>query len=76
MIIEQRLHDGLAIIKGAFDGDVVDVGGCHRRHLAALHIRDEAVGVQDEDRGVLIVLEGLDGGTTGVARGGTDNRGS
>ena len=39
-VVEQRLHQVLAVVEGAFDGDVVDVGRQHGRHLPALHLGD------------------------------------
>ena len=46
---EHRLHQVLAIVEGALDGDVAHIGGRDRRHLAALHLGDAALGMQDED---------------------------
>ena len=46
---EHRLHQVLAIVEGAFDGDGVHVGATHRRHLPALHLGDAALGIEDED---------------------------
>jgi hypothetical protein len=51
----------------------VDVGRRHRGHLAALHLGDPALRVEDEDLDLGPVAAGLDGGRPGVARGGADD---
>jgi fermentation-respiration switch protein FrsA (DUF1100 family) len=76
VVVEERLHDPLAIVEGAFQRDVVDMGSTHRGHLAALHVRHTAMGVKDVDRGVAAVAEGLDGGPARIARGGADDGGA
>ncbi len=40
---EHRLHQVLAVVEVAVDGDVGDVGGRDRRHLPALHLAGAAV---------------------------------
>ena len=47
----------LAVIECAFDGKVVHVGICHRRHLRFLDGRDAALGMQDEYGDVRLVPE-------------------
>ena len=49
MIIEHRLHQRLAVVERAVDGERMDVGVVRRRHHAALHVGDAAFGEQDDD---------------------------
>ena len=46
---EHRLHQVLAVVEGALDGDVGDVRRGHRGHLPALHLADAVVRVQEHD---------------------------
>ena len=48
-VVEHRLHQVLAVVEGALDGDVVDVGLVDRGHLLALHIGDPTGGVEHHD---------------------------
>ena len=75
LVGEQRLHEVLAVVEGALDGDVVDVGRVDRGHLAALHVAHPAGRVEHDDVEVRPADAGLDGGRAGVARGGDDDRG-
>ena len=52
-VVEHALHQRLAIVEGALDGDRVHVLLARRRHLPPLHRRDAAVGKEDEDVGAL-----------------------
>ena len=76
VVVEQALHDRLAIVERALDRDVVDVGVGDRRHLPALHVRDAALGIEDEDVDAGAAAERLDGGAAGIARGGADDGGA
>ena len=73
---EQRLHEVLAVVEGALDGDVVHVGRVDRGHLAALHVAHPTGRVEHDD------VEACRGPTQasmaaepGVARGGHDDGG-
>ena len=68
-MIEQALHDRLAVVEGAVDGDCVDIGGVRRRHHAPLHLRDAALRKQHDDVDLMTAAERFDGGAAGVARG-------
>ena len=73
-VVEQRLHDGLAIVEGALERDGMHVGRVDAGHLAALHLRHAPVRVEDEHVDLIEPLEGLDGGAAGIARGRADDR--
>ena len=73
-VVEQRLHDSLAIVEGALERDDMHVGRVDAGHLAALHLRDAPVRVEDEHVDLIEALEGLDGGAAGIARGRADDR--
>ena len=64
-----RLHDRLAVVEGAVDGERVDVGGVRRRHHALLHVGDAAVREQHDEIDLVAVAERLDRGAAGVAGG-------
>ena len=74
LVVEHRLQQRLAVVEGALDRDVVDVGGSDRGHLAALHLGDAAVRMQDHDRHARAPGAGLDRGGAGIARGRADDR--
>ena len=38
VVVEQRLHQVLAIVEGAIDGNGMDIVGVDRGHLPALHV--------------------------------------
>ena len=73
-VVEQRLHDALAIVEGALNRDVVHVRLVRARHLPPLHLGHPALGVKDENVDHVEAAEGLDGGGTGIAGGGADDR--
>ena len=68
-MIEQALHDRLAVVEGALDGDGMDVGGRRRRHHAPLHVGDAPLREQHDDVDLIAVAERFDGGAAGIARG-------
>ncbi len=74
LVGEHGLHEVLAVVEAAVDGNVVHVRRRHRRHLATLHVGDTAARVQHEDVERVAVAARLDGRRTGVAGGGADDR--
>ena len=70
LIGKAGLDHRLGIVEVAFNGDVKDVVGEHRGHLATLHFGDAVVGVQNENIEVVAVAAAFDGRRAGVARGG------
>ena len=72
--MKHRLDQRLAIVERAFDGNVVNIGIKHRRHLATLHIGDAALRMQDENIRRVAALECLDCGGTCVAGSRADDR--
>src|SRR3546814_4794446 len=56
LVVEHRLHLVLAVVKGAFEGDIEDVRRQHGGHLAALHLGDATHGVQHEDVDLLVEI--------------------
>ena len=72
-VAEDLLDDLLAVVEGALDGQVEDVGIGDRGHLQLLHRRDLLVRVQDEDVDVLLAAHPVDGGAAGVAGGGAED---
>jgi hypothetical protein len=68
-MIEQALHDRLAIIKGAFDGERVNIVGGRRRHHPPLHVGDPAVREQHDQVDIAQARERIDRRTPGIARG-------
>ena len=73
LVVEHRLHQVLAVVEGAFDGDVVDVSGWNGGHLAALDVGNPSLRVENEDLDGGAVAAGLDGGRAGIARRGADD---
>ena len=73
-VSEHRLHQRLAVVEGAFDGDRVDVVLGRRRHHALLHRRHPAARKQDDDVDSGAAAKRLDRGAAGVA-GGRDHDG-
>ena len=51
-VAEHRFDEVLAIVKRAVNRQIVDIVGLHGGHLQALHLRDPAVRVHDEDGGM------------------------
>ena len=76
VVVEHALHQRLAVVEGALDGDGVHVGLGRRRHHAPLHVGDAAFRKQDHDVDAARAAEGLDRGAAGVARGGADDGGA
>lgn len=70
---EHGLHQPLAVVEGAFDGDAVDVGGRCRRHLPALHLGYAALGKEDEDLHGGAPATAGDGSRAGIARRSADD---
>ena len=75
-IAEKRLHDGLRIVEGAFDGDGVDVFFLGRRHLLALNVADAPVREENEKLDVLAPAKGFHRSRAGVAGGCAENGGA
>ena len=69
-VLEGGLHDGLAVVEGAFDRDAGDIAVGDAGHEPALDLADAALGEQHHDADVGAAAESLDGGAAGVARGG------
>ena len=67
VVIEHRLHQRLAVVEGAVDGDRVHVGVGRRGHHAPLHLGDAAVGEQHHHVDLGAAAEGLDRGAAGIA---------
>ena len=74
VVIEHRLHQRLAVVEGAFDGERVHVVVGRRGHHAPLHLGDAALREQHHDVDLGAAAEGLDRGAAGVA-GGRDHDG-
>ncbi len=68
MIVEQSLHDPLAIVEGALDRQRVHVRRTGRGHHPALHIGDAAIGKQYDEIDIVAPGESIDGGAAGIAR--------
>lgn len=72
-ICEEGFDEVLAVIKGAFHGEVMHIRVEHGGHLRFLNRGDAAFGVEDEDGDVGFAAEAVDGCGAGVAGGGTDD---
>ena len=69
VMIEQALHDRLAVVERAFDRERMHVRLGRRRHHAPLHLGDAAVRIEHDDVDLVAAAERLDRGAAGVARG-------
>ena len=74
VVVEHRLHQGLAVVERTFHRNGVDVGRRDGRHLPALDLRDAAVRVEDDDVDPVEPAKGLDRSAAGIARGRADDR--
>ena len=75
-MIEQALHDRLAIVEMALDGERMDVRRAGRGHHATLHVGNTAVRKQYDEIDIVATGEGIDGSATGVAGGRDHDRGA
>ncbi len=69
MVVEHRLHQRLAVVERAFDGERVDIGGARRRHHATLHLGDAPVREQHHEVDIVEIGKRFDRGAAGIARG-------
>ena len=76
MMIEQPLHDRLAIVEGTFDRQGVNVVGAGGRHHPPLHVRYASMRKQHDQIDILEALECIDRGAAGIARGGDHDGGA
>jgi hypothetical protein len=76
MMVEQALHEGLAVVERAFDGDGVDIVVRRRGHHAPLHFGDAPLREQHHHVHVVASAERLDGSAAGVARRGAYDGGA
>jgi hypothetical protein len=60
---KEVFDDILTVIKGTFNAEVVDVLVQYCGHLSFLDRTDTTVGVENEDRDVLLVTKTIDSGT-------------
>ena len=67
LMIEHRLHERLAIVKGAFNCNRMDVFMVGRGHHATLHLGDPAVGEQYHEVHLGAAAECIDRSPAGVA---------
>ncbi len=74
LIREKRLHQRLGIIEGPVERDDMDILGRKCGHLPALHVRDAALRVKDEQIDLGDVAESCDSGGAGIARGRSHDR--
>ena len=68
-MIEQALHDRLAVIERAVDRERMDVLLLRRRHHAPLHVRDAAMRIERDQVDLIAAAERLDRSAAGIARG-------
>ena len=73
LVLEGRLHDGLAVVEGALDGDAADIVLGRGGHEPALDFRDPALREERADPHMGPAAEGLHGGAAGVARRGAED---
>ena len=69
VMVEQSLHDRLAVVESAFDCERMNIGGARRRHHPPLHVGDAAVRKQHDQVDIVEARKGIDRGTAGIARG-------
>ena len=69
MMIEQALHDRLAIVERAFDTERMNIDGPSRGHHAPLHLGNAPVRKQHNQIDIREACEGVDRGAAGIARG-------
>ena len=69
-IVLNGFDDVLAVVKHAFNGDVVDVGILQAEHLRALECAHFAFRRQHEDVDAFFTAQGIFGGRAGIAAGG------
>ncbi len=72
-VAEELLDDALTVVEGAADGDGMDVGVQHRRHLPFLNGRDAPVREEDEDLDARLATHPGDGRRPRIPRGGADD---
>src|SRR5690606_13824460 len=70
---ETSLHLRLAIVKIAFDRDVVNFFAEYRRHLTTLYVGDATIRMQNKYIDILAALAALDRRRAGIARGRAHN---
>ena len=73
-VVEAGLHDGLAVVKGAAEGNVMDVRVGDRDHLQLLRLRRTPVGIHDEALDALLAAQAVDGRRARVTRGADEQR--
>src|SRR5690554_8037553 len=66
LVAKALFNHALAVIKIAFNGNIVDVVTLHRGHLATLYFRYTLVRVQDEDIHVLTAATALNSRRPGI----------
>ena len=69
VMVEHALHDRLAIVERAVDGDGADIGGFRRRHHAPLHVGNAAVRKQHNKVDLAALAERFDRRAAGIAGG-------
>ena len=69
VMVEQPLHDRLAIVEGAFDRQRVNIAGAGGRHHPPLHVGDAAVRKQHDQIDIVETGKRIDRGAAGIARG-------
>src|SRR3546814_15847167 len=73
LVVERGLHHCLGVVETALDRDIMDVGGEHGRHLAALDVGDAARRVEHEHVDMLAPRQRVDRRRSGVAAGRADS---
>ena len=75
-MVEQSLHQRLAVVEGAFDRERVHVVVVRRGHHPALHVGNAAVRKQNEQVSPLAAAERLNRRATGIPGGGDHDGGA